>query len=93
MLLGRLHQRPRPRRIDLHRLFAERGLAVLQRQQRVLTVVGVRRGDVDRVDLWIRDQLFVRAIGTDAALLRDKSAGPLQRTRTRREQPCIRQPL
>lgn len=50
--------------ISVHRerLFHQHGLIVLERQHRVVEVHGVRRGDVDDVDVGISDQRLVRAV-------------------------------
>ncbi len=62
LLPGRLDQFLRLRRIDRERLLAQYMFARLKTQHGILVVVGVRGGDVDDVDVWVFDELFVRAV-------------------------------
>lgn len=64
LLLGRLDQFLRLRRIDRERLLAEYVFAREEAQHGVLVVVGVRGGDVDDVDVWVFDEVLVGAIGS-----------------------------
>ena len=62
LLLGRRDQFLRLRRIDCKRFFAKYVFACEEAQHSILVVVGVRGGDVDDVDVWVFDELFIRAV-------------------------------
>lgn len=59
---GRLHQFLRLRRIDREGLLAQHVLARQEAQHGVLVMVGMRGGDVDDVDVWVFDEVFVGAV-------------------------------
>jgi hypothetical protein len=49
-------------RIERERLLDENVLAGVERQQAVRQVTWMGRRDVDRVDLWIGDEILIRAV-------------------------------
>jgi hypothetical protein len=64
LVLRRLAQDPRLRRIDGESLLTEHILAGFQRKHHILEMVRVRRRDVHHVHVRIGHELFVRAVGS-----------------------------
>ena len=63
LLPGRLDQPLRLPRIDREGLLAQDVFAREEAEHGVLVVVGVGRGDVDDVDVWVPDEVLVGAVG------------------------------
>lgn len=62
LLLSRLDQFLRLRRIDRKRLLTKHVFACEEAEHGVLEVVGVRGGDVDDVDVWVFDEVLVGSV-------------------------------
>ena len=54
-------------------LLDEAGLAVLQGQTGVCIVMRVRRGDIDKIYIWILDESLVGIVNAGTAVTRSKS--------------------
>lgn len=63
LLFGRLNKLPRLRRVDCEGLFTKNMLVGKQAKHGILIVMGVRRSDVDDVDIWVFRELLIGAIG------------------------------